>query len=215
MRRPVFLAAALSLVLPALALAAPNEIPIDHVTLPAAKSRTVHLKFPVGDLRVEASDGSQVELELTARCKGWNHRGCEEDARRVHVETDDSGGRLDFEVRGYPNFHSTDFNLRGVLRVPARMDLDLDMGVGDLKVADIEGDLHVELGVGDAEIRTAASAVRSVDVEAGVGDAGVIAAGNKVRRHGFVGSTASWDEGRGRSSVSLHVGVGDATVRVD
>jgi hypothetical protein len=95
------------------------------------------------------------------------------------------------------------------------MDLDLDMGVGDLKVDDIEGDLHVELGVGDADIRASSAAVRSVDVQAGVGDAGVIANGNRVRRHGFIGSTASWDEGRGRSEVRLHVGVGDATVRVD
>ena len=215
MRRSLVLAAGLSLVLPALALAAPSEIPIDHITLPAAKSQSVHLKFPVGDLRVEASTGSQVELEITARCKGWGRDDCEDRARRVHVETDDSGGRLDFVVEGYPHFHSGDFNLRGVLRVPARMDLDLDMGVGDLRVTDVEGDMHVELGVGDAQIRTAASSVRSVDVQAGVGDADVIAGGSHARRHGFVGSTASWDEGRGRSSVTLHVGVGDATVRVD
>ena len=215
MRRSLVLAASLSLVLPALALAAPSEIPIDRVSLPAAKSQSVHLKFPVGELRVEASTGSQVELELTARCKGWNRNGCEEDARRVHIETDHSGGRLDFTVDGYPKFHSNDFNLRGVLRVPAHMDVDLDMGVGDLKVADIEGDLHVELGVGDADIRASSAAVRSVDAQAGVGDAVVIAGGSRARRHGFVGATASWDEGRGRSSVRLHVGVGDATVRVD
>lgn len=215
MRRSLVLAAGLSLVLPSLALAARTEIPIDRVSLPAAKAQTVHLKFPVGELRVEATTGSQVELELTARCKGWGTDDCEDRARRVHVETDDSGGRLDFVVEGYPKLHSGDFNLRGVLRVPARMDLDLDMGVGDLRVADMEGDLHVELGVGDAEIRASSAAIRSVDVQAGVGDAGVIAKGGQVRRHGFVGSTASWDEGRGRSNVSLHVGVGDATVRVD
>ena len=213
MRRSLVLAAGLSLVLPALALAAPGEIPIDRITRPA--TRSVHLKFPVGDLRVEASEGPQVELEITARCKGWNHDGCEDDARRIHVETDDAGGRLDFEVKGYPSFHANDFNLRGVLRVPANTDLDLDMGVGDLRVAEVEGDLHVELGVGDAEIRTVGRAVRSVDVQAGVGDADVIASGSHARRHGFVGATASWDEGRGRSNVTLHVGVGDATVRVD
>lgn len=215
MRRSLVLAAGLSLVLPALALAASTEIPIDHVTLPASKSRTVHLKFPVGDLRVEATEGSEVELEITARCKGWGRDDCEDRARRIHVETDDSGGRLDFVVEGYPKFHSGDFNLRGVLRVPARMDLDLDMGVGDLRVADVQGDMRVELGVGNADIRTSSTAVRSVDVQAGVGDADVIARGSRTRRHGFVGATASWDEGRGRSEVTLHVGVGDATVRVD
>jgi hypothetical protein len=213
MRRPLVLAACLMVAVPALAAAAPTEIPIDRVSLPAGKS--VHLKFPVGDLRVEASTGSKVELEITARCKGWGQDDCEDRARRIHVESDDSGGRTDLEVKGYPKFHAGDFNLRGVLRVPANLDLDLEMGVGDLRVADVEGDLHVELGVGNAEIRAASRAIRSVDVAAGVGDADVIAGGSHVRRHGFVGSTASWEEGRGRSEVRLHVGVGDATVRVD
>ena len=214
MRRSLVLAACLMLAVPALAVAG-TDIPLDHVTLPAPSGKRVHLKFPVGELRVEASTGSQVELTLTARCKGWNRDGCEDDARHVRIESDDSGGQLDFEIKGYSNFHSNDFNLLGVLRVPANTDLDLDMGVGDLKVADVEGDLHVELGVGDASIRTSSRTVSRVDAQAGVGDADIIASGSRIRRHGFVGGTASWDEGRGRSAVTLHVGVGDATVRVD
>jgi len=210
--RPLVLAAAgLVLAFPIAALAA--DIPVDHISLPAPAARSVHLGFPVGDLRVEASNDSRVTLEVTAHCKGWRSDDCEERAKRIRIETDASGGKIDLQVRGYPKLAG--FDLRGVLRVPANMDLDLDMGVGDLRVADVAGDLSVDLGVGDAEIRTVAGAVHSVDVAAGIGDADVITHGNHVRRHGFIGSTASWDEGRGRSSVNLHVGVGDATVRID
>jgi len=211
--RPFVLAAGLALLLPLTASA--DDFPVDHLSLPAGSARSVHLSFPVGDLRVEASTDSRVSLEITAHCKGWGSGDCADYAKRVRIETDNSGGRLDLKVEGYPKFHGVGFDLRGVLHVPASMDLDLDMGVGDLKVADVEGDLSVDLGVGDAEIRTATGAVHSVDVATGVGDADVITRSGHIRRHGFIGSTATWDEGRGRSSVNLHVGVGDATVRLD
>jgi len=43
----------------------------------------------------------------------------------------------------------------------------------------------------------------------------VLADGNRVRRRAFISCSADWDQGRGKSTVSLNVGVGDATVRVD
>ena len=213
MRRSLLFAALFALGSAAAARAA--DIPIDQVSLPAPSGRAVHVKFPVGELRVEAATGNRVTLELTARCKGWNTDRCEENAREIEIESDVSGGTLDLDVKNYPKFHANGFHLRGVLRIPSDLDLKIDMGVGDLEIRDVDGDLSVDLGVGDADIQARTRAVRSVEVSAGVGDADVIAGGSRVRRHGFVGSSASWDEGRGRSSVNLHVGVGDATVRID
>jgi hypothetical protein len=214
MRRPLIVAAVALLGLAPAARA--EEIPVDHLSVPVPHGREVRVDFPVGTFQVEASDQNQVVFELNARCRGWWSGRCEDRARRIHIESEDHDGTLRLSVEGYPKMNAGGLNLHGVLRVPRDLALHLEMGVGDLDVRDMEGDLHVELGVGDADIRSPGSAVRSVDVSTGVGDADVrTRRGGAVRRHSFISSTASWDEGRGRSEIHLKVGVGDATVRVD
>lgn len=213
MRRPMVLAAVLATVFAATANAA--DIPIDHVSLPVPSDKTVHLKFPVGSLRVEASSDRQVSFELSGHCRRWWGDDCRDRAERIHIRSESSDGQVDLSVKGYPKMNAGGFELRGVLRLPAELALKVDMGVGEVDIRDIEGDLDVDLGVGDANIHAPDRAVRSVDVNTGVGDADVVARGSRVRRHGFISSSASWDEGRGRSTVSLHVGVGDGTVRLD
>jgi len=213
MRRTWTLAAVLLLGTAAAAHAA--EIPIDRLSLNVPSGREVRVDFPVGEFRVEPATGSKVTFDLTAKCKRWTGEDCEDRTDRIRVETEDAGGVLRIRIKGFPKMNSHGFSLRGVLRVPRDLALRVDMGVGDLDIADIHGDLDVELGVGDADIRTASRAVRSVEVATGVGDASVIAEGHRVRRRAFISSAASWDEGRGQSRVNLNVGVGDATVRVD
>ena len=213
MRRLWTLAAVLLLASAASARAA--EIPIDQLTLDVPNGKEVRVDFPVGEFRVEPATGSKVTFELAAKCKRWSGGDCEERAERIRVETEDAGGILRIRIAGFPKMNSHGFSLRGVLRVPRDLALRVDMGVGDLDIADIDGDLDVDLGVGDADIRTASRAVRSVEVATGVGDASVIAVGHRVRRRAFISSSASWEDGRGQSRVSLNVGMGDATVRVD
>ena len=212
MRGP-WLPVALALALPAAASAA--EIPVDHFTTTSANIREVRIDFPVGSFRVEATDERRVTLDLTAKCKRRNIEKCEDLAEDIHLETDESAGRVRIRVKGYPKFHSGSFSLEGVLRVPRNVALQVEMGVGALRINDVEGDLDVDLGVGDADISTPSRTVRSVEVATGVGDAVVVADGSRVRRRAFISCTADWDEGRGKSTVSLNVGVGDATVRVD
>lgn len=197
------------------AMAAAAELPVDRVSLPVPRDKTVRVDFPVGTLRVEPTDAGKVSFDLTVKCKGRSQADCEERADQIRIESDEAGGVLSLKVKGYPKYRSHNIELRGVLRVPAELALRIEMGVGDLRITDIQGDLDVDLGVGDADIHTSERAVRSVEVSTGVGDAAVFASGGRVRRHSFISSSASWDEGRGKSNVNLNVGVGDGTVRVD
>jgi hypothetical protein len=89
------------------------------------------------------------------------------------------------------------------------------MGVGELDIAGLEGDIDVDLGVGDADIRASRSQASHVSVETGIGDAEIRGGGSGTRSRGFIGSHAMWTDGDGRSAVHLHVGVGDATVRLE
>jgi len=211
MRRTLVLAALCSLAL-ATAVRA-EEIPVDQLSYPVPRDHQVRIKFPVGDLRVETTNGDHIEFELRANChRHWER--CADRVRNVRVESEDFGGKLRLEIRGYPKMN-TGFSLIGVLRVPRDHGLEVHMGVGDLVVEGLQGNLDLNLGVGDARIRTDESAVRDVDVATGIGDADVRTHTGHVRHHGFISSSANWDEGRGKASVNLRVGVGDADVRLD
>lgn len=197
------------------AAARAGDVPVDQMSFPVPRDKEVRVDFPVGSFRVEASTDSRVSFDLRAHCHGWMGGRCEERARRIHIESDDASGTLRLSVEGYPKMNVGGLSLRGVLRLPREIAVRVEMGVGDLQISDMEGDVEVDLGVGDASIHSSRTAVRSVDVSTGVGDADIRTRGGNVSRHGFISSTASWDEGRGRSSVNLRVGVGDATVRVE
>ena len=201
----------------ALAFAAPAHSAVlqaDSKSYPVTAKHRVRLEFPVGDLKVVANDDTHVRLSLQVKCRG-NEDRCEERARRLKLESDDAGGVLSLKVTGYPKYNSGGFNLQGTLQVPRALALRLEMGVGALSIDGVEGNLDVDLGVGEADISAPRHSVRSVSVQTGVGDAEIRNAGTKSASHGFIGRTASWDAGTGGSRVDLHVGVGDATVRLD
>lgn len=183
---------------------------------PIPAAHRVHLEFPVGELKVVPSDEPRVRFELRVRCTGASDERCEELANRLILDSTDENGTLHLELHKYPKWRNHGMKLMGELRVPRSLAVHIEMGVGDLDIEGIEGDLDVDLGVGDADVRASRTRVGSVSVEAGIGDASIRGAGTNVSRSSFIGSTASWSGGgSGRSDVRLHVGVGDATVRLD
>ena len=209
--------AALSLVFLAIAAPASAGQTLQAQTKAWTVSPDTRLKFdfPVGELRVEASDDSRVRLELLVKCRSASDERCERFVDNLRLEVDQTTRELSVKVKGYPKFNTHNINLQGVLQVPRGLAVELDMGVGDLEVEGLAGNLEVDLGVGEADLNLVASSYRSASVEVGVGDATLRAQGKRRSSSGFVGRSVSWNEGGGSSRAKLHVGVGDATVRMD
>ena len=185
-----------------------------HIFPVTAKHR-VHIEFPVGELRILPSVESHVRFDLKVRCRRSAGGRCEELANRLVLESHDEGGTLHLKLDKYPKWHHTGLTVIGELHVPRALALRVEMGVGELAIEGLEGDLDVDLGVGDADIRMARARASHVSVEAGVGEAAIRGGGTSTESRGFIGSHAMWSGGSGRSSVRLHVGVGDAAVRLD
>ena len=204
------LAFALALALPARAL--------DLGSLTGAWSargtEAVAVDFPVGDLTVAAGDDDSVSVVLEVRCTHGG-RGCIERSRRLRIVTDQVGARRKIRVEGYPKFGSRGLHLELRVTVPRRTALHLDVGVGCLDIRGVAGDVAVEMGVGEATIHMPEHDVRSVSAAVGVGCADLKGRGLRVDGQSFISSHLHWSDGPGSARVSLHLGVGDASVRLD
>ena len=210
----------LALTLAALAvLAAPPAraalLTTDPHTYTVTAKHRIRLEFPVGQLKVVPGDGSTVRFDLKVRCKSGSDEHCEEMANRLILDSDDSGGTLHLKLHKYPQWNNHGMEVIGQLTVPRALAVDIEMGVGELDVDGLEGDLDVELGVGEADIHASRAQASHVSVDTGIGDAEIRGGGSGTHSRGFIGSHAVWTDGDGRSAVRLHVGVGDATVRLD
>jgi hypothetical protein len=184
-------------------------------TFKITKEHRVHVNFPVGELRVIPTDDTHVEFDIRVRCRGRAERDCEELANQLVLDSHDSGQTLSLKLENYPKWHHSGFTVIGELHVPRAQALRIEMGVGQLDISGLEGDLDVDLGVGEADIRTTRASAANVSVETGIGDATIRGAGADLESSRFLGARASWSGGGGKADVRLHVGVGDATVRLE
>ena len=210
---PLAMAALLGAAISAPALARTTYLETEPHTFAVTKSHRVKIDFAVGELKVVPGDGSTVRFELSIRCKNESEGRCEELANHLRFESEDKNGTLYLKLDRYPKW-CKDFNVTGTLTLPRSLPLDVEMGVGQLTIEGLEGDIEVDLGVGEADVRTSRALANRVSVDTGIGDASIRGARGEIERRSFIGSHASWD-GRGRSSVRLHVGVGDATVSLN
>ncbi len=156
----------------------------------------VHVHLNVGDVHVKRGDGDKIHLTYTIK------------SRRERNVKDAS---VDFDVRGNDavlEFHaptgaSTAFDVE--LEVPANTNLDVHAKVGDVTIDKIDGDKDLDLGVGDVRVATDHAGYRLVQASTGIGD---------VHGDGY-GETSGWlgkslkYHGEGKYELRARVGVGD------
>jgi len=200
------------------ALAAPARavtLTTDPHTYMVPSDHRIRLEFPVGELKVVATDEPHVRFDIKVRCKSGSDEHCEEMANRLILDSDDTGGTLNLKLHKYPHWNNHGMEVMGQLSVPRALAVEIEMGVGELDIIGLEGDLDVTLGVGEADIRALRAKASHVSVDTGIGDAEIRGGGSGTRSRGFIGSHSVWTDGPGRGAVRLHVGVGDATVQLE
>ncbi|MDH3402144.1 MAG: hypothetical protein OEP45_00910 [Acidobacteriota bacterium] len=177
----------------------------------------VRIDFPVGELTIEGVSGAELSIEVTGRCKRHTE-SCDEHLDEVELEVRERRGSVVVEVAPYSKWRWWDsLELEAWRRHPADRPLAVDMGVGELTVKGTQGDLELDLGVGEASVELAARFVRSVHVDAGIGDTELLVPDGWVdgERSFLIGSEASWRDGTGAARIYVDVGVGEAVVRLD
>jgi hypothetical protein len=184
----------------------------DPHTYPVTSKHRIRLEFPIGQLRVEPTDDSRVRFEIRVRCDGRDEDRCEELANQLTLDSDDTGGTLHLKLNKFPKWHNHGMKVMGTLSVPRSLAIDIEMGVGELDIRGMEGDIDVDLGVGEVDIQASKTQANRVSVDSGTATPSAAVAAARACAASSA-RTPSGPTATGRSSVHLHVGVGEATVR--
>jgi hypothetical protein len=202
--------------------------------VPAAGLDRMTLEAGVGDVEIVAMDGDAVVLEVVLKPRRGgifsSMARAEREVQEARLAVDTRDGNLMIKVES----DSTErrFEERWSVHLPARLAVDLDLGVGDVIIRGVNGgvnldsgvgdvlvdvaggDVSLDLGVGDMTVKAPAEGYGRVECSGGVGEARVTVNGRTVEGDGFVGHTATW-QGEGPAKLTVDVGVGDARVTLD
>lgn len=206
--------AALSLLVPG-ASAADSERQI-NASWSAAEFDVVRFDISVAELEVTAGSGDKIVVEILARCRRGERR-CEQALEDLELLDRTRGKALTIEFEGYRKWGKGRIEVEAFLTIPADLDFDLDMGVGEVNIEGLRGNLDLDLGVGELTIDTEPDHLLSISLDVGVGDAQIYSNAKRLegRRSFLIGSEVYWAEGKGDKRIKVDVGVGEVTVRLD
>jgi hypothetical protein len=181
---------------------------------PAENLASVRLDFPVGQLKVEGSESDKVRVTLYLHCDR-DKRWCEEKAAEVDLDSRVSGDELVIEVEQDSWWsRGGDFWIEAVVQIPRDLELDIQMGVGEMTVEGMRGHMRVRLKVGEVSIQVPEASVKRVQGSVGIGDATIDRREGVSTVSGLLGRDVRWSEGVGPARVDASVGIGELTLRL-
>lgn len=208
------LALALAVLLAAAAAAGETLKSLSY-NCPAAGLKAIVVKGGIGDVEVLGAAGGEVVVGVDLTRKGgglFGDRQTARDAAAIEIEPRQEGGELTLRLK--PE-HRGDAHLseRWTVRVPAALAASVKLGVGDVSVFDLTGDVRVQVGVGDVRIEGPFSSFGEIRAASGVGDVTLRTPEGRTDGSGFIGHTLS-AHGGGTGAIHVDAGVGDVTVRL-
>lgn len=211
MRRLAVIVSALLLAAPAWADDLERTFDLDRAA--AAITRIV-LEVGVGDVEIvgDETDRITAHVEVSAS-KGW--RGSararrELDAMQLEAEVKGGALHLRMSEHGDGDRH---FGEDWTLHVPAGTALELELGVGDLRVLDLASDIDIEVGVGDVRIEGEHAAFGAIEGQCGVGDVSLRSPKGRTEGSGFIAHSLE-AQGPGKATIDVQAGVGDVDIRL-
>jgi hypothetical protein len=213
MMKKTALIAVLSLATAATAPAGAKEIVRSfRQQIPMGSASRIHLDFPVGELRVEGWDNRQVDLDVGIACEGGTGR-CRKVAQDLRIVYNTDKGQLEIHVKDWPSLGAVrGLNVIATVRVPRNLPLRADLGVGEMTIQGIAGDLTADVGVGEIQATLPKEAVGSARLDAGIGESSLVAFGRRYSSSGLISRKLTWDRGTGHSRVKVDCGVGEIRV---
>jgi hypothetical protein len=190
-----------------------DQVPL---VLAVADGEPIRIVFGVGELDVEAVDGSELRADVILDCRDVDRATCLERGKRLRIEPTRTPSGLEIRMAGLSKRWLRKIGVTGSVRVPRTSPLALDIGIGDIDVVSGDQDLEVSMGIGDLSVEAAEESVGSVVVRTRIGDASFTQAGEQTpgKRAMLIGAKVRWQDGEGPASIRVGLRIGDARVRL-
>lgn len=183
-------------------------------TFPGAGLAAVSLDIPVGEVRVTAADGPDVQVEVRVLCDRGHLSSCTERAKKATITAGRSGDRITLRLTKGSGWGHRGLVVKAFVTAPRRLAVNTDLGVGELRIDGFAGDVSADLGVGEVHVTAPEAAVRSVSIDTGIGEGHLVAAGRHWSSEGLFTREIHWRDGAGDSRIDVDCGVGEAHVRL-
>ncbi len=182
----------------------------------AADLESVMLDFPVGEVEVEGTGGDRVEIDIVFACKtsGWGSSTCRDRADEIELESQTRGSQLRLNLDGYGTIRHRGLTIRLHARVPRDLDFELDMGIGEASLKNLEGNVTVDLGIGEVGLALQEEMVGSVRLDNGIGETSLRTTRDRKEHAGLFVGELTWAQGNGDSRIQVDLGIGEITVRL-
>ncbi len=199
------------LVVPALLLsssfAAADSVKTISRSIDVSSLDAVEIEASVAEMEIEVYDGNEIQLEIELESErswlAWR-RGSVDD---VELETHESESSL------YLGITNKRVQQHWQIKLPAKLALALEIGVGDIQIEDFANNLEMKVGVGSVRVEIDDTDYALIHATAGVGDASIRGFRNHADNERNFVSADSYYHGDGVLEMTIEVGVGDVDVR--
>ncbi|MDY7096177.1 MAG: DUF4097 family beta strand repeat-containing protein [Acidobacteriota bacterium] len=185
-----------------------QSIPIEGVS-------SLHVILRIGDLTVRGTEGTDAEAQVKIHCVSNEKDKCRDAAAKIGLAWVRDDQVLRLRITGTSRLSSRHIHIESRLEAPASLPLEIDVGAGDVHLAQTTSDVEIDIGAGDATAQLSKSAMRVVRLDVNAGDAQLTADGATVEGSGLVHKALNWTQGEGKAILEIDIGSGDARVRLD
>ena len=172
----------------------------------ASTLESVEILIPVVQMRIEVYDGNAVELEIDVRSKPRMWIFGRQSVDDIELEIDRDGNELILGI-DEKNLEQT-----WRVRIPRNLAINMNIGVGEVKLNQFANDLDVDLGVGEVSVLVDDLEYRSINLSVGVGETTIRGFEHAARSNRELVSDSAHYNGDGEHRMDIEVGVGEASV---
>jgi len=227
--------------LPILAQAAdPRMLNAD---IPATGINTLAITVGVGELHITPSSDDAVHVQVNLEQKSreflwffhWQSRATTQEIQTAQITRQRQGQRLILSLTTPGKLSNDDVKQRWNVQVPVRMDVDLNMKVGEATIDGVAGGVQATLNVGELNmdiprgalsakvnvgqisVTTDTSQRGNIALSSNIGEAALYMNGKHIKQageHSGLGRSVNLN-GSGPDSMNLSVNIGEVDLRVE
>jgi len=213
--RRVIAVAALAAILAAASSATADEVRSFSRSFDGAVLDQPLLDFPIGELEIEGTRSEKLMVEVTIECsRRRSLDACIDRAEDIELGSRESDGSIDLWVEGYSKWRSRGMHLEMRVLVPAMMDVDVEMSIGELDITEMLGSVTVDMSIGEVTLEGSEEIVGRVSLDTGIGESSLSTHRGRNSSAGVFTREIAWTEGNGDANIKIELGIGEISVRL-